>query len=465
MIAAEPTGTVRRLPHPVRLGYASGNFAKSVQVTAIDLLYLYFLVDVMGIAAPVAGAVLFAAFLIDSLTDPLFGHLIDKREGRIGYRTIIGLAAPLCCLAFVAIFIAPVAFPGAVVLASFLSFAAFRVAFTLVDVPHNALLAGITRDSRERGVLSTWRFFFSSLGTLAISAIVLIALSREAGPRASTFVTFAFIVAALYLPVMLGSAAVSVSGSRTIKQPVEHISFLQALRRLLANRRLMQVICVCVISAGLITVFSRMAVFYAKSWLGDPGLAGTLIAFKVAGQVLALPLWWLLAKRTEKRTAAICAQTLFGGTMAAFLLLAPRSVEVSAVLFFLAGAGLGGLTVMNWALLPDTIEYTELDTGSRHEALTFGLLLALCKAASGAGLALVAWLLELSGYEAAAAEFNSRLPDLLLSMTLVPMMGVIACSLILSRLPMSYRDHLDATTAPGDRPDRTMSRARSLRVR
>ncbi len=35
----------------------------------------------------------------------------------------------------------------------------FRVGCTLVDLPHNAMLAGLTPDGRGRVRLSTWRFF------------------------------------------------------------------------------------------------------------------------------------------------------------------------------------------------------------------------------------------------------------------------------------------------------------------
>jgi Na+/melibiose symporter-like transporter len=194
------------------------------------------------------------------------------------------------------------------------------------------------------------------------------------------------------------------------------------------------------LAASLITAFSRMSLFYAQSFLGDASRSSLLVSAQIGGQMISLPLWGRLQARLEKRIVALLAQAGFAAAMLGFFLLSPSSPAPAIGLFGLAGAGLSGLTVMNWAIVPDTIEYTERSAGVRHEALTFGLLVTLIKISSGAGAGLIGLCLEASGYR---PDGGGHPQGMLLTMTGLPILGAIASILILARLRISYRDHAD----------------------
>jgi Na+/melibiose symporter-like transporter len=94
---------------------------------------------------------------------------------------------------------------------------------------------------------------------------------------------------------------------------------------------------------------------------------------------------------------------------------------------------------MNWAIVPVTVEYPEAACGRRHEALTFGALLFLNKAASGFALALVGWVLAMIGYDSAVSAASSG--PLIAVMTIVPMIGALGSLIILAGTKLTYRDH------------------------
>jgi Na+/melibiose symporter-like transporter len=218
-----------------------------------------------------------------------------------------------------------------------------------------------------------------------------------------------------------------------------------ALLDLARNARLVRILAVCVLSAGLVTVFMRGTLFYASAALGDASSAMYLVAAQMGGQLLGLPIWQHIAAKTQKTTAAIAAQLLLAASMAAFYVAAPNTLASAWPLYCAMGAAVGGLTVMNWAIVPDTVEYTEAACGRRHEGLTFGSLLFLNKAASGFALALLGWVLAMIGYDSTSSDASSG--PLIVVMTLIPMMGALGSVILLAGLRLTYRDHQAVTRA------------------
>lgn len=431
-----------RLSARVRYGYACGNFGKGLQNSTVDLLFLFFLTDYLGASPAMAGAGLFAIACVNCVADLIFGHVVDRR-GAAGpsYRRLIIIGVAASAAAFIAMFLWPLLAPDLAISLALGWHLVFRLSYTAVDVPYNALLAALTRNSHERGRLSSLRFLFSSGGNLTVSALIALCLSQrdhDFGGLAS----YVGVVTLLYLVAMFACIR-SIGSVRSSAMPgaASPGSLAKALVELGRNTVLVRVLLLCMLAAALITIFSRMALFYAQSFLGDASAAAALIFAQITGQIVSLPLWSRLQARFEKRTVALLAYSSFAIAMAAFLSIVSSNSVTAMAIFCFAGMGLSGLTVMNWAMVPDTIEFTERSAGVRHEALTFGLLVMLTKIASGAGTGLVGLCLEVSGYRPSGAGNELDSNALLLAMTALPAIGAVACILILTRLRLSFHSH------------------------
>ena len=70
-------------------------------------------------------------------------------------------------------------------------------------------------------------------------------------------------------------------------------------------------------------------------------------------------------------------------------------LAVVLALAALAGIGVAAVHVLPWAMIPDAIEWDELQTGQRHEGMFYSLVLLLRKVASSMALPLM--LLALDG--------------------------------------------------------------------
>lgn len=425
----------------VRYGYSVGNFGKSLQYSTIDLLYLFYLIQYLGTPPQLAGGALFAATVADCVTGLAIGHFIDQRGAAgLSYRKLMAFGCVASAVTFPMMFLAPLVAPSHAFAWAIGWFLAFRLGANFIDVPHNSLLAALTRDSRERGRLSTLRFFFSSLGNLAVSGLIALFLPQQGGDIAG-LTTYVGAVTLLYV-ITMAASVVAVQPMRQSAPPraISMTSLARAVKNIGENSRFIRVLLLCMLAACVLTIFPRMAVFYAQSFLGDASKASALISAQIVGQIVSLPLWSWLQDKLAAEKVSMAAYGGFGLVMAVFLLLTPSSPPLAAILFGLAGAGLCGFTVMNWRMAPDAIEYTERLAGERHEALTFGVLLTAIKIATGAGTALLGLSLKFSGYPPPSMTSDAQLPALAVAMTMLPLAGVLACLLIVARLRLPHAD-------------------------
>jgi glycoside/pentoside/hexuronide:cation symporter, GPH family len=68
----------------------------------------------------------------------------------------------------------------------------------------------------------------------------------------------------------------------------------------------------------------------------------------------------------------------------------------------MAGIGLGAIQLLTWAMIPDAVEWDELQTGKRHEGMFYSLVTTFRKVAVSLSIPLVLLMLEWTGYVANA---------------------------------------------------------------
>jgi GPH family glycoside/pentoside/hexuronide:cation symporter len=78
-------------------------------------------------------------------------------------------------------------------------------------------------------------------------------------------------------------------------------------------------------------------------------------------------------------------------------------LPVVLVLAVLAGVGFGAVQVLPWAILPDTIEWDELQTGKRHEGMFYSLVTLFRKIAASISVPVLLLMLSWTGYVPNAA--------------------------------------------------------------
>lgn len=89
--------------------YSTGNFANNIIFMMVTLYVMYYYTNILGVSAAVAGTIFMVARLVDAVTDPLMGAIVDRTNTkRIGkYRPFITFGAPFLGIAFVLLFTTP----------------------------------------------------------------------------------------------------------------------------------------------------------------------------------------------------------------------------------------------------------------------------------------------------------------------------------------------------------------------
>src|SRR5690349_17456886 len=153
------TTTGTGLPRGVRVGYGVGSVATGAFGTVPGLMLLPYLTDTLGVAAVVAGVIVFAPKAWDVVLNPIAGRISDRHVDPRGPRRPFLLRGGLSLAVCFALLFAGPALGSTVadalwVLALFLACA---TAYAFFQVPYVAMPAEMTDDYAERTRLMTWR--------------------------------------------------------------------------------------------------------------------------------------------------------------------------------------------------------------------------------------------------------------------------------------------------------------------
>ncbi len=365
----------RRMSTLFKLIYGSGEWIPAITSTSRSLILNYFLVTVVGLRPAIVGVILMIGRIWDAVNDPLVGLISDRLQTRWGRRRPLMLAAavPMMVL-FALLWTRPFANQWSLFAWFVVISVALDTAITVFSVPHTALVAELSSDYEERIDLSVWRNAFFILGALVIAALFkmlaedwLGMLGGEANVfRGYMLAGWLFGVTLLVAPVL---------NFITVKEPANvasevPISVMAGLRTAYRNRPFVLLSTAYFFALTGLEVVIATFVWYLQIVLrATPLLESVLPAVLLGSSLLALPLVNLLVRKLGKLKAYILCGFLWIATLPAYALYPQGAADT--FLYFCVWLGFtyaAGITIP-WAMLPDVLEYDELQTGNRSEGL------------------------------------------------------------------------------------------------
>lgn len=439
-----------RLSRSTDVGYAIGSIGTAAFATVPGLLLLYYLTNVLGVAAAIAGAVVLLPKFWDVLINPVVGSLSDRTRSRWGSRRpwmlVGGIVLPVL---FFLMFSAPAGSSGAsaaYVAILFLLAATFYACF---QVPYLAMPAEITDDYDERSTLMSYRVAVLAVGLLlaggAAPAIVQAAGGGRAGYR-----DMSIFVAAVLLVGLVGAVVGTRRTQRVVEVRSEH-SLLAQLRISRGNRPFLVLLAAFVMQA-LATGTMLAAVQYFSTYiLHRQGASSILFVCLVAPAILVMPLWSRISRRFGKRAGFVAASLLFAAGAACLALggVAPLYVVYSIVAVI--GIGYAGMQMFPLSMLPDTIAADAARTGVGRAGVFTGLWTAGETAGLAIGPGLLGLILGLTGFVSAeegriVAQPASAQLGVLLGFSVIPAV-IVAASLVFTRSYDLTSDRLEQLLA------------------
>ena len=254
------------------VGYGSGDIAGNVVYALLSSFVMIYLTNTVGLNAGVVGTLIAASKFFDGVTDVFFGAMIDKTKSRLGKARPWMLYAYIgCAVTLVAIFMIPVN------LGKTAQYAWFFIAYTLLNavfytannIAYSALTALVTKNSKERVQMGSYRFIFAFSTSLLIQSITVKAVSVFGGGAAG-WRTIAIIYAVIGLVVNtisvlsvkeLPEKELQEDENAESAQTEEKYGLIQAAKLLVCNKFYLM-ICGVYILQQVYTAMVNMGLYY-----------------------------------------------------------------------------------------------------------------------------------------------------------------------------------------------------------
>jgi sugar (glycoside-pentoside-hexuronide) transporter len=407
--SAAPQPEPSRLTPGVKAIFALGDHTVNLVLSALSFYYLFFLTEVAGLAAGLAGLVPLLARAVDAFADPIMGRVSDLTRMRSGRRRPYFLIGVLPFgLSFAALWwnvpfeseAARFAYYAAAYLACALS-------MTVLSVPYMALLPELAADYQSRTDLNIWRTAAAILGTL-LGVVAFEPLIESFGGGAAGYAAagtlLAFWVMTPWIPIF------RVTWERPDFAPPSEMPHLEGVRLLFRHRSYMRLMAFFLLCRIAIDLASAMFLYYFTYWIGRPGDFAITMGIFLVAVVASLPFWLFVSQRVDKRALFIAGAAWWVG--AQFFMWAAQPEWPRAWIFLgatLAGIGFAAADVMPWSMLGDVVDEDELSSGERREGLYAGFFTFLRKLGGAGAVALGGFTLELSGYEPGRPQSETTL--------------------------------------------------------
>lgn len=425
---------------------ATGSFG-----TVPGLLLLPYLTDRLGIAAGLAGLIVFLPKAWDTILNPIAGRISDRSSHPDGRRRPFLLTAGTAlAISFALLFMGPSSPRGLAATWVVVAFLACATFYAFFQVPYVAMPAEMTDDYDERTRLMTWRVAVLALAIL-VSGGVSPAI-RDALPRAWDYRAVGVFVALL----ILGGAVGAWRGTRGI--PMRSFgeaggSLREQLRIVAQARNFRLLLLTFVIQALAVGAMLAGVDYVARVRLGATGVSTVLFVAFVGPALLVTPLWQRFGEARGKRTGYLISSLLLGGGALVSLWTMRVSVTALAITVAVVGVGYAGAQMFPMAMLPDNAAVDAMRTGQNRVGVYTGVWTAGETFGLALGPLVYAGVLALGGYvsstDGLAQQPDSALTAIAWGFGLVPAALIALSFITLARYRLDQLEVEAALVAEG----------------
>jgi oligogalacturonide transporter len=262
---------------------------------------------------------------------------------------------------------------------------------------YNALHSEITLDYHERSSLSSIRIFFSTVASI-VAALVPLEIVK-----AFPDVHMGYIVMGLAFGVFFAlpfiATVSSVKERPDFQRPPERFDWKLAFIEPFKNRTFVYTLAMYLFAFVAIDTVSTIVAYFVKYYLQRSGEVSFVNGTLLIAQVISLPFYVALSRRTSKVRGYILGLIIWAAAMVFSFLLSPTASAFWVYVFAaVVGLGTGGIVVMIYAIFPDIPDVDELASGERREAIYSALVTFIRKFSSALAIFAVSNAIGWAGY-------------------------------------------------------------------
>lgn len=422
-----------------------GQNAILTTVTTFLLVYLlqYAHITTAGIA--VVTTIIAGAKILDAISDPVMGSIIDMTRTRWGKMRpfILFSAAPVALLTGLLFSVPSIDEPAQLVYFGIV-YVLWGFAYTVCDVPLWGLIGSAFADpvARNRVISRVRAFGAISLGlaTLGMPWLAQLLSFAPASADGSSSVAdqttgegwsrAVFLVAIVGMGLYLFAFVFGRERPAAIGAP--RLRFRQLFRELFHNTPLLMVLIGSVLGFGRFVVQAGGAVFVVIAY-GNAGLFTFIGAAIILGLVLASFFTPMLLRRMSARRLMVGSSVAGAVFYLAMYLVGFQSIFALAAFIFLTGLTLGVFGVVQATMIADAVDDAEARTGVRNDGISFASLTFVSKIMNALAVLVFGFFVVIAGYESGVTVTPAMQNTIFLAITVVP-----AVSCLVSAVPFLF---------------------------
>ena len=385
-----------------RICYAIGNLGQAAYYNALSTFFVtYYAAQTLfrdyedseaKAMIAIITALVFIIRIAEIFIDPLLGNLVDNTTSRWGrfkpWQVIGGVGS------------------------SILLFVVLDVLYSLRDISYWGMIPALSSSSEERSVYTALGTFTGSIGYNGVTAIVVPVVaffSGLAGAGSESqegWTGFGAVIAILGIVTCLAVAFGTREEESVLRDPGDKSNPLQAFQAIGRNDQLLWVSLSYVLYSIANVATTGFMIYLFKFVLRLPDIYSVvgIIAFVIG--LVVTPLYPAINRRVPRRYLYLGGMALMVIAYVLFILFSTNLtvVFIALVLFYLPATCIQMTAILT---ITDSVEYGQLKTGKRNEAVTLSVRPMLDKIAGALSNSIV-------GFVAiAAAMTNDVNPDLL----------------------------------------------------
>ena len=389
------------------VGYGTGDIAGNVVYAFLTSFVMIYLTNTIGLNSGIIGTLIAVSKLLDGVTDIFFGSMIDKTKSKMGKaRPWMFWGFFGCAITLFGVFAIPTD------IGKTAQYAWFFICYTLLNavfytannIAYSALTALVTKNSKERVQMGSFRFMFAFGTSLLIQTITVGAVEALGNDAAAWRM-----VAIIYCIVGVITNSLAVFSVKELpeeellendeKNKEEKLTLAESAKLLFSNKYYVM-ICFVYILQQLYGAMIGIGIFFMTYVLHNKNLFGTFawaVNIPLIISLVFTPTLVSKCKGMYKLNKYSYMIATFGRLM---VVVAGYMGSVPLMLIFTALAALGQgpwQGDMN-AVIASCSEYTYLKTGKRIDGTMYSCTSLGVKIGGGLGTAIAGWMLDLSGF-------------------------------------------------------------------
>lgn len=390
------------------LAYFSYGFGQCFSFGIIGSFILIYYTDIVGISSVIASAIFLIARLWDAIFDPIVSGWIDAHKSTKGkFRKYMHFAPIFVIVSTILCFVNPnISLAGKIVYAA-VTYILWGTCYAFSDIPFWSLSTVISKNGQARTNLITTANLgvFGGIGMVGLVLPLMLAYFKQHGsPQTSYLISVSILMLLGFILMELGY---KFTKERVVAKKAEKLSAHDIWDAVKANKYMLMILILFFLKVAMEMVNNIIIYFFTYNMFN----AKFMSIYGLIGTFSALGFFFIPLLTKHFKKLYILRVLLITDIIVRIFFFMTGYKNVVLVFIFLAitqtlYSATGPIIS---AMLAETVEYSEVKTGKRCEAIVFGGQTFASKVAIAVAGATTGLVLSLIGYQANAVQSQTTL--------------------------------------------------------